>query len=101
MNCLLHAEKEVPSVFLAGAFGLYVQHALSKLELWTGPVGEVKKDLVNGQEICERWNQACSTLTVQLWKRYGPHPWKGDKFVPENLVAFSKRLEEVCFLRWW
>lgn len=81
--------------FLAGAFRLYVQSALSKLDFWNGSASNVKKELSVGHEICQRWIQSCSTLTSQLWKRFAPHPWKGNRFVPEDLVEFSKRLEEV------
>lgn len=83
-------------VFLSGStFGRFVQLKLNEEDLWKGPFGKVKEGLRMGHSICERWIQACDTLTVQFWKRYGPHPWKGNKFVPENLVALAKRLEEV------
>ena len=79
----------------AGDLSRFIQHVLSQLDLWKGPFAKVKESLRSGRDLCERWSQACETLTVQFWKRYGPHPWKGDKFVPENLNAFASRLEEV------
>ena len=83
------------SFSLAGALSRYVQHKLQAEDLWKGPFGKVKEALRSGVSICERWTAACDSLTTQFWKRYGPHPWKGDKFVPENMTELHKRLEEV------
>ena len=81
----------------AGALGRYVQHKLSELDLWKGPYGRVKENLRSGLMICERWVGACETLTSQFWKRYGPNPWKEDKFTPDSLSQLAKRLEEVGY----
>ena len=82
-------------IIAAGSLIRYVQLKLSELDIWNGPYGQVKEVLKTSHSICERWVQACDMLTVQFWKRYGPHPWKGPKFVPENLAQLAKRLEEV------
>ena len=72
-----------------------MQTKLGEHDLWKGPWGRTKEALRGGQSICERWVQACETLTSQYWKSYGPHPWKDDKFVPANLGKLGERLEEV------
>ena len=78
-----------------GALGRYVQQLLAQEDLWKGPFGKIKEALRSGHSICERWVQACDVLTTQFWKRYGPHPWKGPKFVPDSLAQLANRLEEV------
>ena len=82
-------------LFSGSAFGRYVQRNLAELDLWKGPFGQVREALSSGLAVCERWIAVCETLTVQFWKRYGPHPWRGEKFVPDNLAQFTGRLEEV------
>ena len=79
-----------------GALGRAVQQTLAREDLWKGSFGQVKEALRSGHSVCERWIQVCDTLTTQFWKRYGPHPWRGEKFVPGTLVQLSKRIEEVC-----
>ncbi len=73
----------------------YVQTKVGEHHLWQDPYGRVKEALRGGQLICDRWTTACEALTTQFWKRFGPHPWKGDKFVPVNVVKLNERLEEV------
>ncbi|XP_070553238.1 cytoplasmic dynein 2 heavy chain 1-like isoform X2 [Ptychodera flava] len=84
---------------IGGAFGRYVQRKLGSLDLWRDPFHKVKEALRSSIAICERWVAACETLTVQFWKRYTPHQWKGEKYVPEGLVNLGARLEEVSTLR--
>ncbi len=80
-----------------GVLGRYAQQKLAEEDLWKGPFGRVKEGLRSGIAICERWVAACQTLTSQFWKRYSPHPWTGDTYVPENLTNLATRFEEV---RW-
>ncbi|XP_013392185.1 cytoplasmic dynein 2 heavy chain 1, partial [Lingula anatina] len=84
---------------IGGALGRYIQRKLAQEDIWKGQFSKVKEKLRAGLSVCERWTSACETLTVQFWKRYGPHPWKGDKFVPENLTQLAARLEEITTLR--
>lgn len=84
--------------FLGGSLGRYVQRKLADEDLWCGKFTAVKESLNSAVTICERWVVVCETLTVQFWKRYGPRPWKGEKFVPDNLKKLSERLEEVKIL---
>ena len=79
-----------------GAFGRFIQVRLGELDLWQGPHGKVKMSLRSCRDMCERWAQTCETLTTQFWRRYTPHPWKGDKVVQENVLQLGKRLAEVC-----
>ena len=51
-----------------------------------------------GITVCERWVSTCETLTSQYWKRFPSHPWRGEKFTPENLSQLAARLEEVIHL---
>ncbi|XP_077984893.1 cytoplasmic dynein 2 heavy chain 1-like [Glandiceps talaboti] len=84
---------------VGGALGRYVQRKLGSLDLWRDPFHKVKEALRSGIAICERWVVACEQLTVQFWKRYTPHQWKGEKYVPEGLGSLGNRLEEVSTLR--
>lgn len=85
-------------MFAAGSFGRYVQRKLADEDLWQGNFSTVREALRMGVAICERWSTVCETLTMQFWKRFAPHPWKGEKFVPDSLKKLSERLEEVvCY----
>jgi len=99
---IIHKLKEVTVVITvlwlwllaASALGLFVQHALTQLNVWKDPFGTVKDSFQAGQGLCERWCETCNTLT-SFWKRYSPHPWKGSQYAPESLNQFAKRLDEV------
>lgn len=80
---------------IGSALGQAVQSNLSQEDLWKGPFSRVKESLRLGHSICERWIQVCDTLTSQFWKRYSPHPWKGNKFEPSRLPQLANRLNEV------
>ena len=80
----------------ASALGIFVQQSLSQINVWKDPFSNVKDSFQAGRGLCERWCEACTTLTSQFWKRYSPHPWKGAPCVPESLNQFARRLDEVC-----
>lgn len=81
---------------MAGALSRYVQRKLGSLDIWHDSFQQVKDSMRKGITVCERWVSTCSeTLTSQYWKRFLFHPWKGEKFVPENLSQLASRLEEV------
>ncbi|RDD40688.1 Cytoplasmic dynein 2 heavy chain 1 [Trichoplax sp. H2] len=84
---------------ISGFIERYIQRKLNVLNLWTGPYHQVRDSIKAGLSICERWTVATETLTAQFWKRYGPNPWSGEKFNPEDLSRFSGRLEEILNLR--
>ncbi|KAI1893942.1 hypothetical protein AGOR_G00128840 [Albula goreensis] len=84
---------------IGGALGRYVQKRLSSLKLWEDPFFTVKESLRSGVVICEQWVGACDHLTGQLWKRYTPHQWTGDKYRPLILQSLAQRLEEVVTIR--
>ncbi|XP_028817493.1 cytoplasmic dynein 2 heavy chain 1 isoform X3 [Denticeps clupeoides] len=84
---------------IGGALGGYVQKKLSSLKLWEDLFLSVKENLKAGLAVCEQWSGACEHLTGQQWKRYAPHPWKGDKHQPNGLQNLAQRLEEVLMIR--
>ncbi|KAG7470921.1 hypothetical protein MATL_G00119020 [Megalops atlanticus] len=84
---------------IGGALGRYVQKKLSSLKLWEDPFFTVKESLRAGIAVCEQWVGACEHLTGQLWKRYTPHQWTGDKYLPQTLHSLAQRLEEVVTIR--
>ena len=45
--------------------------------------------------MCEKWSSVAESLTIQYWKNYTSHPWKGKKFNSSNLQQLIDRLEEV------
>lgn len=63
--------------------------------MWTGQFSSVRESLRMGMAICERWVSVCETLSSQFWRRYAPHPWKGDTCSPKTLKKLFERLEEV------
>ncbi|KAL3878520.1 hypothetical protein ACJMK2_030860 [Sinanodonta woodiana] len=84
---------------IASSLGRYVQRKLEEENLWSGSFGQVKEALRMGVAICERWVAVCETLTVQFWKRFDYHPWKGEKLTPEGLKQLAARLVEILNLR--
>jgi dynein heavy chain 2 len=66
--------------------------------LWTGKFGSVKESLRSAMSICDRWQGVCETLTAQFWKHFKTHPWKGERYTPDNLKKLAERLEEVRFV---
>ncbi|KAK7489861.1 hypothetical protein BaRGS_00018883, partial [Batillaria attramentaria] len=84
---------------IAGSFGRYVQRKLADEDLWHGNFSSFRESLRMGVAICERWTTVCETLTTQFWKRFAPHPWKGEKFTPETMKNLKQRLEEILSLR--
>ena len=82
-------------IYTGSILGRSVQVKLGEEDLWRGAFGRVREALRLGQAICERWVQACNSLTSQFWKRYSPNPWKGEKYTPQGLVDLAKRLEQV------
>ncbi|XP_071846316.1 cytoplasmic dynein 2 heavy chain 1-like isoform X2 [Apostichopus japonicus] len=82
-----------------GSLGRFIQRKLASLNLWQDPFHKVKEGIQLGVSICDKWVSTCEKLTEQFWKRDPIHPWKGSKFVPENLLCLSKRLQEVLTLR--
>lgn len=87
----------VPDVFAftGGALGRFVQRKLSTLHLWDDPYFTVREGLKGGVAACEQWVAVCEHLTGQVWKRYSPHPWSGEKHRPQGLQSLAQRLEEV------
>ncbi|KAM9852784.1 cytoplasmic dynein 2 heavy chain 1 isoform 4-T4 [Aulostomus maculatus] len=84
---------------IGGALGRYVQRKLSDLKIFEEPFVSVRESLKTGVAICEQWVLVCEHLTGQVWKRYAPHPWRGNKHCPQTLHCLSKRLDEVVSLR--
>uniref|UniRef100_A0A3Q0T4R8 Cytoplasmic dynein 2 heavy chain 1 n=1 Tax=Amphilophus citrinellus TaxID=61819 RepID=A0A3Q0T4R8_AMPCI len=84
---------------VGGALGRFVQRKLSGLKIFEEPFVLVRENLRTGFAICEQWVVACEHLTGQVWKRYAPHPWKGNKHCPQTLHCLAKRLNEVVTLR--
>ncbi|KAM9317805.1 cytoplasmic dynein 2 heavy chain 1 [Pholidichthys leucotaenia] len=84
---------------IGGALGRYVQKKLSELKIFQEQFSLLRESLRAGVSICEQWVLVCEHLTVQVWKRFAPHPWKGHKHSPEILHCLAKRLNEVVSLR--
>lgn len=85
-------------VFSGGSLGRFIQRKLATFNLWQDPFHKVKEGVQLGVSLCDKWVSTCEKLTDQYWKRDPIHPWKGNKFVPENLSCLSKRLQEVKIL---
>ncbi|KAK6296186.1 hypothetical protein J4Q44_G00338990 [Coregonus suidteri] len=84
---------------IGGALGRYVQKKLSGVKLFMDPFLSVRESLRVGVVICEQWVSACEHLSGQVWKRYAPYPWKGDKHRPQALHSLAQRLDEVVTIR--
>ncbi|KAK3531386.1 hypothetical protein QTP70_018186, partial [Hemibagrus guttatus] len=72
----------------------FVQKKLCVLRLWEEPYSSVRESLKMGVAVCEQWTAACEHLSSQVWKRYSPHPWSGEKHSPLGLHGLTHRLQE-------
>ncbi|MFT7803200.1 cytoplasmic dynein 2 heavy chain 1 [Arapaima gigas] len=77
----------------------YVQKKLRSVKLWEEPFFSIREHLRAGLAVCEHWAGICEHLTGQLWKRYAPHQWRGDKYRPQLLQNLANRLEEILMVR--
>ncbi|XP_072546992.1 cytoplasmic dynein 2 heavy chain 1 isoform X2 [Salminus brasiliensis] len=84
---------------IGSSLGRFVQKKLCVLRLWEDPYLTVRESLREGMAVCEQWAAACEHLTGQVWKRYSPHLWEGDKLHPQGLHNLMQRLEEVLQIR--
>ena len=80
---------------LSDAFGRFVQRKLNGCDFWTGLFSRVRTALQDGLMVCDKWSSATEALTVQFWKQYSLHRWKGGAFVSPSLSELTRRLEEV------
>uniref|UniRef100_A0A7N9AQM7 Dynein cytoplasmic 2 heavy chain 1 n=1 Tax=Mastacembelus armatus TaxID=205130 RepID=A0A7N9AQM7_9TELE len=84
---------------IGGDLGRCVQRKLSGLKIFEESFISIRDNLRMSIAICEQWVVACEHLTGQVWKRYAPHPWKGNKHCPQILHCLATRLDEVVTLR--
>ena len=80
---------------ISDAFGRFVQRKLNGCDFWTGQFSQVKTRVQDGLMVCDKWSSATEALTVQFWRQYSLHRWKGGAFVSESLSQLTQRLEEV------
>ena len=80
---------------LSDSFGRFVQHKLNGCDFWAGAFSRVRTMLQDGLMVCDKWSSASEALTVQFWKQYSLHRWKGGVFVSAPLSELTQRLEEV------
>ena len=80
---------------LSDSFGRFVQHKLNGCDFWGGRFSQVKTAVQDGLMVCDKWSSAAEALTVQFWKQYSLHKWKGGTFVSASLTQLTQRLEEV------
>lgn len=72
-----------------------VQRTTSNMDIWAGDHGDNIDLLKMCQRACDKWNKTCEQLTVLYWSNYSYHKWTGPKHSPENLIAFSDRIDQV------
>ncbi|XP_047126593.1 cytoplasmic dynein 2 heavy chain 1 isoform X1 [Hydra vulgaris] len=84
---------------IGSSIGLYIQKKLSNMDIWNEKSNVIKEVLQHGVQICEKWSEVCETLTDKFWKTLPAHPWKGDKYVPLNLMKLCERLQEILRIR--
>ena len=80
---------------ISDSFGRFVQRKLTGCDFWVSPFSQVKAMMQDGLMVCDKWSSATEALTVQYWKQYSLHRWKGGTFVSASLSQLTQRLEEV------
>lgn len=76
-----------------------VQRTTGNIHVWTGDYDENIELLNLCKRNCDKWIKTCEQLTVLYWPNYSYHKWIGPKYLPTNLIAFSKHVEEVCVIK--
>ena len=82
---------------MGSSIGRYIQKKLTNMDIWNEKSNAIKEVLQYGIHICEKWLEVCETLTDKFWKTLPVHSWKGDKYVPLNLMKLCERLQEVYY----
>lgn len=82
-------------LIISDSFGRFVQRKLNRCDFWTGQFSRVRTLIQDGLMVCDKWSSATEALTVQYWKQYSLHRWKGGEFVSASLSELTQRLEEV------
>ena len=95
-----HAEypqKRMIHVFdiFGGSIGRYLQKKFSDADIWKLKFSVAKERLQYSIQICNKWKDVCETLTERFWKTYHAHPWKDEKYTPDNLLKLCDRFKEV------
>ena len=83
---------------VSDSFGRFVQRKLNGCDFWRGKFSRVKTSVQDGLMVCDKWSSATEALTVQFWKQYSLHRWRGGSFVSDSLSQLTQRLEEVRLL---
>ncbi|CAI8019648.1 Cytoplasmic dynein 2 heavy chain 1, partial [Geodia barretti] len=84
---------------ISDSFARFVQRKLHGCDLWMGQFSQVRTRVQDGLMVCDKWSSAAEALTVQYWKQYALHRWRGGAFVSGSLSQLTLRLEEVLSLR--
>lgn len=74
----------------------FIQTKLGEIDLWMGKFSLFEDQMQESIDLCESWLDICQKLTALFWPNYGPHPWKKGVLLPNYLVNFCQRLNEVC-----
>ena len=80
---------------VSDSFGRFVQRKLNGCGFWLGQFSQVRAQVQDGLMVCDKWSSATEVLTVQFWKQYSLHRWRGGPFVSDFLSQLTQRLEEV------
>ena len=83
---------------ISDSFARFVQRKLHGCDFWMGQFSQVRTRVQDGLMVCDKWSSAAEALTVQYWKQYALHRWRGGAFVSGSLSQLTLRLEEVILL---
>jgi len=92
-----YPQKRMIHVFdiFGGSIGRYLQKKFSDADIWKLKFSIAKERLQYSIQICDKWKDVCETLTERFWKTYHAHPWKDEKYMPDNLMKLCERFKEV------
>ncbi|CAM9204031.1 unnamed protein product, partial [Ectocarpus fasciculatus] len=84
---------------IGAALCRHVQEKLRPLDIWAGPLSDVRTRLLEGAQVCSKWCRITEELSSSYWSGFIQHPWKGDPHVDNLTAGTAARLEEIHRLR--
>ncbi|CAM9178225.1 unnamed protein product, partial [Hapterophycus canaliculatus] len=84
---------------IGAALCRHVQEKLQPLDIWAGPLSDVRTKLLEGAQVCSKWCRMTEELSSSYWSGFIQHPWKGDPHVDHLTSGAAARLEEILRLR--
>jgi hypothetical protein len=99
----VYSERRMKNLLISTSnqFVRSIEKQLSNMNFWleSKDSSHVREQLRQSIHICEQWTTTVEQLTSVDWRRYNPHPWKGEPCRSFALTQLNKRLNDILSIR--